>query len=274
MPGPPGQTSQQEEKNMRRLSIIWLLPLVFTVCKSPYELVRTGPEHPALPKEAEVQLVPWSDMGSYDQLAIVDVGEFTLEKRIKYAKDAARAAGGEYIAARLTGDPAKDNRTEYLVQSFVVLKKKAPGEQSIAAMEMPKVSDGAAPKEDIAPEPEGGDLDAGDAKADYSKLPRASYRMLLSDTPSLKGEQFRGSLYPVKYFRVPPALKTVAGSGNQLLMLSSRKGSARVLLVVPREKRRDILSRINAKKPMEFVYKPVTVYRSKYPVLQFVDEIR
>ncbi len=65
---------------MRRLSIILLLPLAFTVCKSPYELVRTGPEHPALPKDAEVKLVPWNDVGSYDQLAIIDVGEFTLKK--------------------------------------------------------------------------------------------------------------------------------------------------------------------------------------------------
>ncbi len=139
------------------------------------------------------------------------------------------------------------------------------------AVETPKVS---AAKDDIAPITEGEDFGAIDSKADYSNLPRASYRKLLSETPSMRGEQFRGSLYPVKYFRLPPELKKHSEEGNQLLMLSSRKGSARVLLMVPPGKRRDIQSLIQSKKPLEFVYKPVTVYRAKYPVLQFVDEIR
>jgi hypothetical protein len=253
------------------MSIIWLLPLIFTVCKSPYELVRTGPGHPALPKEAEVKVVSWSDINSYDQIALVDVGEFTLEKRIKYAQDAARAAGGEFIAPRLSGDAAKNNKTEYLVQSFAVLKKKtAP----VVADTMPKVSGGDDAREIAPPDEPQGDLADGGDKKDYSALPRASYRMLLTDYASLKGENFRGSLYPVKYFRTPPALKNTTGTGNQLLMLSSRQGSAKVLLVVPREKYAELNSRIKSKKQFNFVYTPVTVFKSKYPVLKYVDEIK
>lgn len=260
---------------MRRISIIWLILLVFAMCKSPYELVRTGSTYPALPKEAEVKVVSWSDIDKYDQIAMVDVGEFTLEKRIKYAQDAARTAGGEFIAPRLSGDTAKDNKTEYLVQSFAILKKKAITEQvAVVQDKLPKDDEGEDDNE-IAPNKDAeGDLADVEPKADYSALPRASYRMLLTDYASLKDEKFKGSLYPVKYFRTPASLKSATGAGNQLLMLSSRQGSAKVLLVVPKDRYKDLNSRIRSKKKFDFVYSPVTVFKSKYPVLKYIDEIK
>lgn len=260
---------------MRKLSIFWLIPLIFAVCKSPYELVRTGSTYPALPKEAEVKVVSWSDIDKYEQIAVVDVGEFTLEKRIKYAQDAARAAGGDFIAPRLSGDASKDNRTEYLVQSFAVLKKKAQPDQVAIVRDTAQKDVEALSGKEIAPQDDNqGDLADEGTKADYSALPRASYRMLLTDYASLKGEKFKGSLYPVKYFRIPPALKKATGPDNQLLMLSSRQGAAKVLLMVPKEKYRDLNSRIKSKKRFDFVYTPVTVFKSKYPVLKYVDEIK
>ncbi len=249
------------------------MTLIFTSCKAPYELVRTGPAQPPLPKDAEIKVVSWSEIDKYEQIAIVDVGEFTLEKRMKYAMDAARAAGGEFIAAKLSGDEAKDKRSEYLVQSFVVLKKKAiqetaaPKETAI----IPKVSEAMPSEEKKIPE----EKEEIPAEApDYSSLPRASFRMLLKEAPTLKGEKFRGSLYPVKYFKVPLELKKETSAGKQLLMLSNQSGSAKVLLILPRDKYQDMQDMIKAKKRLDFIYTPVTVYRSKYPVLEYVDTIK
>ncbi|MCX7678653.1 MAG: hypothetical protein N2316_05490 [Spirochaetes bacterium] len=262
---------------MKRVGVVVFIVLFFPLCKSPYEMIRTGPEYPPLPKDAEVTLVPWTDIDKYEQIAIVDVGEFTLEKRTKYAKEAARKAGGEFIAAKLSSDEEKNKRHEYLVQTFVILKKKTIQEKQTSPKEvamLPKISEPTPivekeskiipdVNEDIPPE-----------VPDYSTLPRASFRMLLKETESLKGEKFRGSLYPVKYFRVPPELKNKATEGKQLLMLSNQSGSAKVLLFIPREHYYDIQEMIKEKKRFEFVYTPLTVYRSKYPVLEYLDTIK
>jgi hypothetical protein len=247
---------------MRRLYLIFLIPAAFLVCKSPYELVRTGPQNPPLQKEAEVTVVPWTDLDKYDQIAVVDVGEFTLERRIKYAKIAARDAGGEFIAPKLTGDKSKDGTSDFLIQSFVVLKKKPPQETAL-----PKVSAGIAAKD-------AGSLEAPEEKTamDGSKLPRASYRMLLTDYASIRGEKFQGSLYPVKFFQVPRELKKEAGTGKNIIMLSSRQGTAKVLLIVPSARRAELNRMIKSKKKYDFIYSPVTVYKSKYPVLELIGE--
>ncbi len=258
---------------MKRFFIIFIIPLILTSCKAPYELVRTGPAQQPLPKDAEIKVISWSEIDKYEQIAIVDVGEFTLEKRMKYAMDAARAAGGEFIAAKLSGDETKDKRSEYLVQSFVVLKKKtiqetaAPKETAV----MPKVSEAVPSEEKKIPE-EREEIPV--ETPDYSSLPRASFRMLLKEAPTLKGEKFRGSLYPVKYFKVPPELKKETSAGKQLLMLSNQSGSAKVLLILPRDRYHDMQDMIKAKKRLDFIYTPVTVYRSKYPVLEYVDTIK
>lgn len=259
---------------MKRIFLIFAITLLFSSCKAPYELLRTGPAQPPLPKDAEIKVVSWSEIDKYEQIAVVDVGEFTLEKRTKYAMEAARAAGGEFIAAKLSGDEAKDKRSEYLVQSFVVLKKKevqesaAPKETAV----IPKVSD-AVPSEEKKMIPEEKEEIPAEAP-DYSSLPRASFRMLLKETPSLKGEKFRGSLYPIKYFKVPPELRKETSEGKQLLMLSNQSGNAKVLLILPRDRYHDMQEMIKAKKRLDFVYSPVTVYRSKYPVLEYVDTIK
>lgn len=259
---------------MKRFLLIFAITLLITSCKAPYELIRTGPAQPPLPKDAEIKVVSWNDIDKYEQIAIVDVGEFTLEKRTKYAMDAARTAGGEFIAAKLSGDEAKDRRSEYLVQSFVVLKKKAF--QEAAALKeravISKVSE-ARPSEEKKMIPEEKE-EIPVETPDYSSLPRASFRMLLKEAPTLKGEKFRGSLYPIKYFKVPPELKKETTEGKQLLMLSNQSGSAKVLLILPREKYHDMQDLIKSKKRLDFVYSPVTVYRSKYPVLEYVDTIK
>jgi len=44
--------------------------------------------------------------------------------------------------------------------------------------------------------------------------------------------------------------------------------------VVPKERYKDLRSRIRSKKKFDFVYSPVTVFKSKYPVLKYIDEIK
>lgn len=263
---------------MKRFFTISFFIMLFVSCKSPYEMIRTGPEYPPLPKNAEIKLVSWSDIDKYEQIAIVDVGEFNLEKRTKYAMEAARKAGGEFIAAKLSSDEEKNKRNEYLVQTFVILRKKPIEEKIVPKQEapreiasLPKVSETVSQTPKAIPEEI---EEIPEEKADYSSLPRASFRMLLNETNTLKGEKFRGALYPIKYFRIPPELKTQSVAGKQLLMLSNQKGTAKVLLFIPQERYHDIQALIKEKKRFEFVYTPITVYRSKYPVLDYIDTIK
>ncbi len=255
---------------MRKFSIIWLLPLLLVVCKSPYELIRTGPEHPALPKEAEVSVVPWSDFDKYDQIALVEVGEFGLEKRILRAKEAARQAGGDFIAPKLPADPLKSGGNDYIIQSFLVLKKKAPVAEPVQEEKLPVVSSG---EPDLPVAPGDGPADLADEATDYSNLPRASFRMLLKEYRTLRGEKFRGSLYPVKFIKAPSELRRETGKKNHLLMLSSGSGKVSVLLIVPRNMHKEMSEKILSKKRLDFIYTPVTVYKAKYPVLDYIEGV-
>jgi hypothetical protein len=214
--------------------------------------------------------VPWGDFDKYDQIALVDVGEFTLERRILRAKEAARLAGGEFIAPKLPADTMKKSGNEYILQSFVVLKKKAPVAEPVQEEKMPVVSAGE-PELPIAPGDEPADL-PGEVK-DYSNLPRASFRMLLKEYRTLRGEKFRGSLYPVKYVKAPRELTREAGKNNHFLMLSSGSGKMNVLLIVPRNMHKEMSDKIHSKKRLDFIYTPVTVYKAKYPVLNYIEGV-
>ncbi|HON78161.1 MAG TPA: hypothetical protein PK544_06695 [Spirochaetota bacterium] len=247
---------------MKRSIYLFLMLVLMFSCKSPYELVRTGPIYPPQPQDAEVKIVGWGEKAHYEQIAIADVGEYTLDRRIQEAMKAAREAGGTAIMPKLTTDSELNAKSGFLVQSFLILKEKS---EDIAETPEQKVAT-------VPVEKKGGDIE-GKTGPDYSNLPRAKYRLLLSDLALLKGTTFRGSMYPVRYYRVPRTLKTYRKTNSHLLLLSSRSGSSRVLLFLPKDKYTAVRAMIKSKKRLDFVYKPVAVYKSKFPVLEYVDTI-
>lgn len=248
----------------RSIYLILMLVLVFS-CKSPYELVRTGPMYTPQPKDAEVKIIGPGENAPYEQIAITDVGEYTLERRINEAKNAAREAGGTAIMPKLTTDSELNTKSGFLVQSFLILREKSED-----ITETPEKQVAIAPADKNTAEIEGKAAKTG---PDYSNLPRAKYRLLLTDLALLKGTTFRGSMYPVSYYRIPRVLKTFKKKNSHLLLLSSRSGSSRVLLFLPKDKYHTVKTMIKSKKRLDFVYKPVAVYKSKLPVLEYIDTI-
>lgn len=248
----------------RSIYLFLMLVLVFS-CKSPYELVRTGPIYTPQPKDAEVKILGWGENTQYEQIAITDVGEYTLERRINEAKNAAREAGGTAIMPKLTTDSELNSKSGFLVQSFLILREKSEDIPETAETKVAVV-----PENRNAAELEGKSAKTG---PDYSNLPRAKYRLLITDLALLKGTTFRGSMYPVSYYRVPRVLNTYKKKNTHLLLLSSRSGSSRVLLFLPKEQYSAVRTMIKSKKRLDFVYKPVAVYKSKFPVLEYVDTI-
>ncbi len=253
---------------MQRLLIATFILALAIGCKSPYELVRTGPIYPPLAKDSEVKIIGWQRPDSYEQVGIVDVGEYTLDRRISIAKQVARETGGDIIMPKISADPEETKKPGFLLQSFIILREKKSPSLAAAGPDL-AIAPSTIPEKDekSAIQP------AAEPKKDYSKLPRAQFRILLSEISMLKGSQFQGSLYPVKYYTIPQSLKSVGAAERQLLMLSTRDGEKQVLLFVPKEKSRDFRKMIQNKRILNFVYTPLTVYRGKYPVLDYVDTI-
>lgn len=244
---------------MKQMKVAFIALVLMLGCKSSYEMVRTGPTYPPLPKDTEIKVIGWQDTTAYEQIAIVDVAEYNLERRMNVAKQAARDAGGSIIMPKLSSDADQNKKTGFLVQSFLVLK-----ERTVKVATGPESAASTQPDSDSAKAP----------KTDYSTLPRAQFRLLLSDISMMKGEKFRGSLYPIRFYRVPPELKSYRKANTQLLMLSSRSGTNSVLVFLPEAKNADLRQRIQSKKILNFVYTPLAVYKSRYPVLEYIDEIR
>jgi hypothetical protein len=174
---------------------------------------------------------------------------------------------GGYHHAEDIGRPRRDQKAGFLLQSFIILReKKSP---SLAA---------AGPDLAIAPST----IPEKDEKRPSSPPPnqrrttpncRARSSGSAFGDIDAEGSQFQGSLYPVKYYTIPQSLKSVGAAERQLLMLSTRDGEKQVLLFVPKEKSRDFRKMIQNKRILNFVYTPLTVYRGKYPVLDYVDTI-
>jgi len=242
---------------MKQMKAAFIALVLMLGCKSSYEMVRTGPTYPPLPKETEIKVIGWQDTAAYEQIAIVDVAEYNLDRRVNVAKEAAREAGGSLIMPKLSADAEQNKKTGFLVQSFIVLKERSAQAATATTSVASAVKD-----------------PAKEGKADYSSLPRAQFRLLLTDISMMKGEKFRGSLYPVRFYRIPPTLKSYRKAGSQLLMLSSRSGTNSVLVFIPEAKGADLRKLIQAKKTLNFVYTPLAVYKARYPVLEYIDEIR
>ena len=255
---------------MRQLCIVFSLLIILAAgCKSSYKVVLTGTPQPPLTEKDEVKVLAWGQAGDYIQIGIVDVGDYSLEKRIELAKKVARLSGGNIIMPKLEHDPSKDEKKKsYILQKFLILRAKTD-EEKMAEEAAGKLMVSKKGKTEDTGEEEGGE----EAK-DYSKLPRAKYKLLIEDVASLKGEKFQGSLYPIRFYNIPRNLREHTGKNKKLLLLSTRSGKSKVLLIIPKSTYKKFSAMAKSNKKLKFVYTPVTVYKSKYPVLEYIDEIK
>jgi hypothetical protein len=234
------------------IKIIILLALFFG-CSAPYELLVTNKQQP-LPLNAEVKVLAWGTPGDYEQVAIVDVGEYGLEKRVEHAKEAARHAGGNIIMPKIHLDPkSSDDPGAYLVQTFIILKAKPPEEKKVAVVKNPAD-------------------DSKKSDSEYSKLPTLKYNDLIDDIDSIKGERYQWSLYPIGAFKVPKPLRSVA-RGKIIYKMGGETGKQVVLLVIPKKEGKRLKKMGRNSEQLAFVYTPVMVYKKKFPVIEYVDDL-
>jgi hypothetical protein len=258
---------------MKRIILSILLLTIFFSCETQSRFVLTGVKQPPLAENAEVKVVAWGDPGNYEAIGIADVGQYNLEERINEAKRIARLHGGDVIMPKGLRDKEsiKDTESEgYLIQSFLILKKKEEMPEVAVVKDVGKIEK----KDDIHDDME---ESSNVPQKNYANLPRATYKLLLNDYKSLKGELFQGSLYPKRYFRTPRILRSHAGANKRLLMVSTKSGKYKIFLFVPESMTDRFQGIIKNRGRFNFVYTPLDVYvtgKGRYPVLEYVDEIK
>lgn len=274
-----------------------LAAMAFLLSCATADFVKTGPDSPPLPENADVKVfLTGRPAQKYTELGYVTIRTGNLKERIEKAKLLALKNGGNALmpkqAKKGKGEPGTEDFSasgirEGDIYSFLVLRLISDMGDAAAGVMPPKEGpvkkEGKSTfldiKEDSEPEL---DLDAGPVKAptapkkDYGNLPKATYRQLLEEGPSLKGEMFRGSLYPRGFYKIPRSLRALAGRHSGLVMMTTRSGKSKVLLLVPNEIRKRMGERIGSGDRIDFIYSPVDVYRSgknEYPVIRFVEEV-
>ncbi|MDY6934644.1 MAG: hypothetical protein SVZ03_10550 [Spirochaetota bacterium] len=256
-----------------RYAVLILLVSLFAC--STAKFVRTGSVYPSLPRGEEVKVVVWGDQGKYEVIGVVEIGESSLESRIRKAKSIARDNGGDAIMPKGITDENELNKIGggFLLQSFLVLRTKAE-KQMIEEKKVDIVSKIEPERDFFESVEEEESQTVEDIQPDAENLPRATFKLLIEEYATLRDEKFRGSLYPVKFTKVPSELRSYVERDRKLLLLKTKSGRYSLYLIVPENKGKRIGSIIGTNKKLDFVYTPVTVYRSKYPVLKYLGEIR
>jgi len=263
---------------MQRIFILLLFLCIYGVflsCMSA-EFIKTGDEFIPLAENEEVLLFTSSNPQlKYQTIGLLRIRGGKFEDRVGKAKQYAMKKGGNGIIAREVGiltEPGTDNVIEkigtstYETQEFVIIKYE--GDISAAKIAQAEAAKSGDQKEDS------GLLEKG--SIDYSTVPRATYKQLISDYKSLQGNIFQGSLYPKKIFKIPSSLNINAQAGDRLILLTTKSQKNKLYLMINKDQIPDFRKKISSGELMDFVYSPLDVYKTKegtYPVIKFVEEI-
>lgn len=268
---------------MRRLNILLITFTIFLSCMST-DYFKIGDEQSPLSWNLEITVFPSSQPPQrYQRIGMVRIRGGNLEKRTDRAKLYARKKGGDGIIAREIGvltDPETDMVVEqlgtstYETQEFLIVKLE--GGASVAETE--PVMDTDVPDAEIPAEVPDAEPAAVPevAPSPYASLPRATYRQLVKDYKSLEGEEFKGTLFPKKIYKIPSSLKAKTEAGDRLISMTTRSGKSTLYLIVNKDSLPAIIDKIKSGEELSFVYSPVSVYTSKRkrrPVIKFVEEI-
>lgn len=258
--------------------IVFMSTLLIFSCVS-VEYTKTGKEYEPLSADKEVKLLLSSlPRSKYEEIGVVRIKGGSAEVQIKRAKQIARQKGGHGIipAEKKSGPQEKKGFTPGAVVVGIETEEGTAetaegGKEGGRAFLVVRLVD--REEEKIEKEKE---LPSGAEPPDYSSLKRATFKQLVEDYNSLREEMFRGELYPRKFYKVPFKFREFAGRSDRLLLLTTRSGKLRVYMIVPGNKLAGIREKIRNKKPLDFVYSPVDVHRTKrgtWPILKFIDDV-
>ena len=230
------------------------------LCSCTYsKFVLTGNKYDPIPEDKDIKVIPWGNQADYDIIGIAEIGESDIESRINEAKRIARINGGDVIAPKgiEAGESSEEVDVGYRLQSFMILKSKEGKE--VANVEEP------AREEPTRKEP-------SKIATTREKYPKASFKLLRDESASLKGQKFQGVMYPDKFLEIPTEILGFVEGDKKLIELrpKSGKGKIKIYLLVPADQAEVFENMINSRQMLKFVYTPITVYKRKYPVVDFI----
>lgn len=222
------------------------------ICSCTYsKFVLTGKKHDPLSEDKPVKVIPWGNQADYDVIGMAEIGESDIESRINEAKRIARENGGDVVAPKgiESGDASQEGDVGYRLHSFMILKSRQVSEVAKAV------------------EP------AGVPLTSPGNYPKASFKLLRDDYESLKGQKFQGALYPYKFKEIPSKLLGITEGYKKLVEMRTRTRSPkfRIYLLIPTDNVSEFEDSLNSKEVVKFVYTPVSVYKRKIPVLEFIS---
>ncbi|HEY1405112.1 MAG TPA: hypothetical protein VF857_00745 [Spirochaetota bacterium] len=254
---------------------------------TPFVSESLGP----LPPHVTVKVAQWGVLDGYEVIGYAEVQGDTIQDRIKNAERYARAFGGDVLMPKgvTTREQLTNTYRDRLTQGFLIWRKK-PSPVSVPPI---TVIDVGGPRQipvpptedkekknkepllqDLTEKPRTVTTPAKEEFPIYGKLPRLTYNKLLENGADVKGQNFRGASFALKLFKVPEDIGLDIGADKRMVMLATRSGENKLFLVVTPEKEKYFQDLIKSDKIFEFVYTPLGIYKDKFPVLQFVDEMK
>lgn len=237
---------------MRIYNFVFIILFICAGSCTYSKFVLTGSQHDPLPEDKQVKVIPWGNQADYEVIGVAEIGESDIETRVEEAKRIARMNGGDVIAPKgLEAGETEEGDVGYRLQNFLILKTK-------------KGHETAQVEESVAP--------AGEPEPVAPDYPRATFKLLIEEYSSLYGQKFQGALYPYGFIKIPEQIYGQVDESMKCLGLkASSKGGIRVLLMVPPGEVEILKGIVQSNSKFKFVYTPVTVYRKRYPVLEFVS---
>lgn len=244
---------------------------------TPFVSEKTGP----LADSIAVKVAQWGILDGYDVIGYAEVQGDTIQDRIILAERYARAYGGDVIMPKgvVSREQIQNTYRDRTPQGFLIWRK-TPSAASVPPISIIDNN----PKPKAAPEKKDDSLlqDLTEAKASekqpdypvYGKLGRLTYSALMENKDIIKDQNYRGASYALKVYKIPEDIGIKTDADAMMAMLATKSGESKLFLIVPAERLAWFQEMIKSDKLMEYVYKPLGVYKEKYPVIQFVDEMK
>jgi hypothetical protein len=273
------KTVSAQEQSQSPLRENRYLKMIDQTLYTPFISEQMGP----LPDHIQVKVAQWGILDGYDIIGYTEIPGDTIQDRVRVAEKYARAYGGEVIMAKgiTSKEQLESTYSDRVTQGFLILRKKptpaqAPqitvidvnGNKIDESKEAPKKQDDSI-LQDLTE-------DNGSPKvySQYSALPRLTYNKLIENSAEIKTQTYRGASYALKLFQIPEDIGVPVSADQKMAMLATKSGENKLFIIISSDKIQKVQEYIKSDKVMEFVYKPVGLYKDKYPILQFIDEMK
>ncbi len=252
---------------------------------TPFISEAVGP----LPAHVTVKVAQWGILDGYEVIGYAEVKGDTIQDRIKAAEKYARAFGGDVLMPKgvTSREQLMNTYRDRATQGFLIWRKKASAASTppitVIDVDGPKKIPATQANDQVrkTQDPLLQDLPEKTKTPEvkenypiYGALARLTYNKLQENGADVKGQNFRGASFALKLFKIPEDLGIDAGADKRMVMLATRSGENKLFLVIPADKEKFFQDLIKSDKVFEFVYTPLGIYKEKFPVLQFVDEMK